>query len=76
MDDVYNNVNYNSNRNRNILIVFDGYFYKLDSGFRTWIRTLDPGPRPWTLPLDPEPKNLDPGKPGINIGLRNMSDFR
>ena len=76
MDDVYNNVNYNSDRNRNILIVFDGYFYKLDSGFRTWIRTLDPGPRPWTLPLDLEPKNLDPGKPGINIGLRNMSDFR
>ena len=41
-----------------------------------WTLDQDPGPRPWTLPLDPEPKNLDPGKPGINIGLRNMSDFR
>ena len=39
-----------------------GYFYK-----------LDPDPGPWTL--DPDPKNLDPEKPGINIGLKNMSDF-
>ena len=41
---------------------------------RTW--TLDPGdpdpnpdPEPWTRTLDPE-------KPGINIGLKNMYDFR
>ena len=39
------------------------YFYK-----------LDPDPGPWTL--DPDPKNLDPEKPGINIGLKNVSDFR
>ena len=41
-----------------------------------WIRTLnpgqDPGPEPWTQTL----KNLDPEKPGINIRLKNMSDFR
>ena len=49
---------------------------------------LKPGPGPWTLTLknlDPEKpglwktwtlKNLDPEKPGINIGLKNMSDFR
>ena len=30
----------------------------------------------WTLDLDPDPKNLDPEKPGTNIGLKNMSDFR
>ena len=41
-----------------------------------WTPGSGPGSGPWTLPLDPEPKNLDPGKPGINIGLRNMSDFR
>ena len=41
---------------------------------KTWIRTLEldpdpgPGPGPWTLDPDPE-------KPGINIGLKNMSDF-
>ena len=28
-----------------------------------------PGPKPWTLDPDPE-------KPGITIGLKNMSDFR
>ena len=33
--------------------------------------TLDPGPGPWTRTLD-----TDPEKPGINIGLKNMSDFR
>ena len=59
---------------------------------KTWTRTLDPdfekpGPRKtWTLKnLDPEKpgpwktwtlKNLDPEKHGINLGLRNMSDFR
>ena len=46
---------------------------------------LKPGPGPWTLdpyPEKPGPrktwtlKNLDPEKPGINIGLKNMSDFR
>ena len=53
----------------------------------TWTRTrtLDPdpesGPGPWTLDPGPEPwtqtlKNLDPEKPGINIRLKNMSDFR
>ena len=31
---------------------------------------LKPGPRPWTRTL----KNLDPEKPGINIG--NVLDFR
>ena len=40
-----------------------GYFYN-----------LDPDPGPWTR--DPDPKNLDPEKTGINIGLKNMSDFR
>ena len=30
----------------------------------------------WTRTQDPDPKNLDPEKPGINIGLKNMSDFR
>ena len=30
---------------------------------------LKPGPGPWTRTLDPE-------KPGINIGLKNMYDFR
>ena len=39
---------------------------------KTWIWTLDPGPGPWTRTLE----NLDPEKPGINIGLKNMSDFR
>ena len=50
---------------------------------KTWTRTLDPDPGPWTLDpdSDPEPwtrtlKKLDPEKPGINIGLKNMSDFR
>ena len=43
---------------------------------RTRTRTLDPDPekpgpwKTWTL------KNIDPEKPGINIGLKNMSDFR
>ena len=40
----------------------EGYFLNLDP---------DPGPRPWTRTL----KNLDPEKPGINLGLKNMSDF-
>ena len=34
----------------------------------------DPGPGPWTLKTWTL-KNLDPEKPGINIGLKNMSDF-
>ena len=33
--------------------------------------TADPGPEPCTL--DPD---LDPGKPGINIGLKNLNDIR
>ena len=42
---------------------------------KTWtLKNLDPGKReprkPWTL------KNLDPEKHGINIGFKNMSDFR
>ena len=41
----------------------------LKPGPRPWTRTLDPGPGPWT----PDP---DPEKPGINKGLKNMSDFR
>ena len=41
--------------------------------YREIIRLLlKPGPGPWTRSL----KNLDPEKPGINIGLKNMSDFR
>ena len=53
-----------------------GYFYKLDPdpGLGAW--TLDPGLGPGHWTLDPDPKNLDPEKPGINIGLKNMSDFR
>ena len=40
---------------------------------KTWTRALGPDPGPWkTWTL----KNLDPEKPGINIGLKNMSDFR
>ena len=50
--------------------------------------TLEPDPGPWTRTLKnlhPEKaapwkiwtlKNLDTEKPGINIGLQNMSDFR
>ena len=44
---------------------------------------MDPDPGPWTLDPDPEPgpwartlKNLDSEKPGKNIGLKNMFDFR
>ena len=40
-----------------------------DPGPGPW--TLDPDSGPWTRTLDP-----DPEKPGINIGLKNMSDFR
>ena len=36
---------------------------------RTRTRTLGPGPGPWALDPDPE-------KPGINIGSKNMPDFR
>ena len=54
---------------------------------KTWTRTLDPdpeepGPRKNLDPEKPGPgktwtlKSLDPEKHGINIGLRNMSDFR
>ena len=35
-------------------------FEKIGAASKTWILTLDP----------------DPEKPGINIGLKNMSDFR
>ena len=38
---------------------------------RTWTRTLDPDPGLWNRTLDP-----DPEKSGINIGLKNMSDYR
>ena len=38
-----------------------------------YLQNLDPDPGPWkTWTL----KNLDPEKPGINIGLKNMYDFR
>ena len=38
---------------------------------KTWTRTLDPVPwKTWTL------KNLANEKPGINIGLKNMYEFR
>ena len=41
---------------------------------KTWTRTLDlekSGPwKTWIL------KNMDPEKRGINMGLKNMSDFR
>ena len=30
----------------------------------------------WTRNLDPDPKNLDPEKLEINVGFKNMSDFR
>ena len=43
-----------------------------DPDLGPWIRTLDPDPGSWTRTL----KNLEPEKPGINIGLKNMSDFR
>ena len=45
---------------------------------KTWTRTLDPGSGPWTLDSEPGPWTLDPDpeKPGINIGLKNISDFR
>ena len=48
-----------------------------------WTQTLDPGRGPCTQTLDPGRglwtrtlENLDPEKPGINIGLKNMSGFR
>ena len=53
-----------------------------DPGPWTRTRILDPETGPWTLDPGPGPwktctlKNLDPEKPGINIGLQNMSDFR
>ena len=60
-----------------------GYFYNLDPDPGPWTRIPDPDPGPWTQTLDSgsgpwtlDPKNLDPEKPGINIGLKNMSDFR
>ena len=50
------------------IVVFSGYFYNLDP---------DPEPGPWTGTLKTWTlKNLDPEKPGINMGLKNMSDFR
>ena len=54
--------------------VHNGYFENLepDPDPGLWTRTLDPGPGPLTQTL----KNLDPEKPRINIGLKNMSDFR
>ena len=37
----------------------------------TWTRTLDPDPGPWIRTLKTWTlKNLDPEKPGINIGLK------
>ena len=36
-----------------------------------WTLDPDPNPGPWTRTMEP-----DPEKPGINIGLKNMSDFR
>ena len=50
----------------------------------TWTRTLDPDTGPWTLDPDPDPNHgpwtrtmePDPEKPGIYIGLKNMSDLR
>ena len=44
---------------------------------KNWTQILDPdyekpGPGPRTRTL----KNLDPEKHGINMGLKNMSDFR
>ena len=38
---------------------------------KMWL-LLKPGPGSWTRTL----KTQDPEKPGINIGLKNMSDFR
>ena len=47
--------------------------------------TLNPDPEPCTLDPDPKKsgpwktwtlKNLDPEKPGINIGLKNLYDFK
>ena len=64
----------------------------LNSGSRPWTRTLDPNPekpRPWKTwtqkNLDSEKpgpwktwtvKNMGPEKHGINLELKNMSDFR
>ena len=47
------------------------YFYNLDPDPGPWNQILDLDPGPQTPTLDP-----DPEKPGINIGLKNMSDFR
>ena len=55
--------------------------FKIKATSNTWTSILDqtlknldhekPGPRKtWTL------KDFDPEKHGINIGLKNMSDFR
>ena len=55
----------------------------LKPGPGTW--TLNPDPEPCTLDPDPKKsgpwktwtlKNLDPEKPGINIGLKNLYDFK
>ena len=37
---------------------------------------LKPGSGPWTWTLDPDPEKPGPEKRGINIGLKNMSDYR
>ena len=50
---------------------------KVSSDTLVWL-LLKPGPGPWnrTRTRTRTLKNLDPEKPGVNIGLKNMSDFR
>ena len=47
------------------------------SAIQGYFHNLDPDPGPWTRTLKTcTLKKLDPEKPEINIGLKNMSDFR
>ena len=48
------------------------YIFSLIKEINCLVLLLKPGPGPWALTL----KNRDPEKPGINIGWKNMSDFK
>ena len=52
------------------LKISDDLFYR--TPLCIFVLLLKPGPGPWTWTL----KNIDPGKHEINMGLKNMSDFR